>query len=127
MTYYHGNFYNDSEEHPESRGWIVGQFLDVGKGARKTEKVEIKFWKFRKGEDTKHTSKHQKSALECTLILKGRVSGEIDGEAVVLEENDYVVIPPGIENNFPTQILEDVVGLTIKAPSVQGDDVKASQ
>jgi mannose-6-phosphate isomerase-like protein (cupin superfamily) len=125
MNYYRGNFYEEYKGSRDRRGWLIGQFMDIEDGARKTEKVEIKFWEFHKGEETKHRPKHQKVATEFTFILKGRVRGEIDGQPVILQENDYVVIPAGVPNNFPTKILEDARGLTVKAPSIADDTVKA--
>lgn len=106
----------------------MGRFM-AGKGvddARNTDKFEIKFWKFKKGEDAKHLPKCQKTATECTFILKGKIAGEIASQPVVLEAGEYVVIPPGIVSNFPKTVIEDVEGLTIKAPSAEGDTVRPS-
>jgi quercetin dioxygenase-like cupin family protein len=118
MAYYRGNFYHDSEH---QRGWLVGQFKD---GVRKTDKVEIKFWRFKKGEQTNHLPKHQDLAIESTFVLKGKIKGAIDGREIELEMGDYVVLPPGVVSNFPRDILEDAEGLTVKAPSIKDDTKK---
>lgn len=115
LKYYRGNFYKD--QHIDE-GWLIGRFRP---GFRKTKKVEIKFKEFRKGRDTGHRRKYQKSAVECTFILKGRISGEIDGRKVILRKGDYVVIPPGVPSNFPTKILRKAEVLTVKVPSRKGD------
>lgn len=65
--------------------------------------------------------KFQRQSIECTFLLKGRISGNIDDKPVELQQGDYVVIQPGVKNNFPTAILEDATGLTVKAPSIEGD------
>ena len=125
MDYYRGNFYRESAD---LRGWLLGRFM-AGKGvndARNTDKFEVKFWKFKKGEDAKHLPKYQKTATECTFILKGKIMGEIKSQPIVLEAGEYVVIPPGTVSNFPKTVIEDVEGLTIKAPSAEGDTVKLS-
>lgn len=120
MSYYRGNFY---KERSDKRGWLVGQFMEK-KSGRHTDDVEIKFWKFAKGEDAKHVAKYLKTAVECGFILKGKITGIIGSEKVVLEAGEYVVIPPGVVSNYPIEILEDVEGLTVKAPSVYGDKVE---
>ncbi|MGH9745154.1 MAG: hypothetical protein ACRD59_03455 [Candidatus Acidiferrales bacterium] len=119
-VFYQGNFYEDYKTSMETggKGWIVGRFM---RDSRKTDALEIKYWKFDKGEDTKHTCKSLRTAVECTLILQGEIRGEIKGEKVILKAGSYVVIHPTVENNFPMEVLQDVVGLTIKSPSVGGD------
>jgi hypothetical protein len=122
MKYYRGKFYRDYDREFLTRhGWLIGRFVD---GMRKRREVEIKLWKFKKGEKTSHERKRQKRALECTFILKGKVSGEINGKRVVLSRGEYVVLPPLLPSNFPTKILERTEGLTIKAPSRKRDAQK---
>jgi mannose-6-phosphate isomerase-like protein (cupin superfamily) len=119
--YYKGNYYDDyRNEYVEHRGWLVGEFMEC---FRKTSAVEIKFWKFKKNEKVEHEKKLQSKAIECTFILKGRIKGEIDGKEIVLSGGDYVIIPSLVINNFPKKILEDVEGLTIKAPSNTTDKI----
>jgi quercetin dioxygenase-like cupin family protein len=108
--YYRGNYFEDSKkEYDQHKGWLVGDFMEC---FRKTNAVEIKFWKFKTGEDTKHENKLQCRAIECTFILKGQIKGEIDNEKVILNTGEYVVIPPRVVNGF-----------TIKAPSDKTDKI----
>jgi quercetin dioxygenase-like cupin family protein len=112
-TYYIGDFRKDAVNGP-NRGWIVGTFMpDV---PRKNDELEIKYWEFKAGEDTKHPMKIS-STIECVLILKGKTKCLVDGEEKTLKAGDYIVIKPGTPSNAAIEILEDVVAVTIKAPS----------
>ena len=112
-SYYVGSFKKDANE-GNHRGWIVGTFME--ELPRKTEALEIRYWDFKVGEDTKHPTK-MSGTIECTFILKGKTRAFIGSEEVILKEGDYVVIEPGTPNNLIVEILEDTIGLTIKAPS----------
>ena len=122
MAYYRGNF---EKERAARRGWLLGYFMrEASDDARATDQMEVKYWKFGRREATQHVAKYLRTGFECTLILSGTIVGTIDGKPVTLEAGEYVAIPPGVVSNFPTEILEDAVGLTIKAPSIEGDTVK---
>lgn len=112
-SYYIGKYREDALNGP-NRGWIIGTFIkDL---PRKNDEVEIMYWEFRAGEATNHPMK-ESSIIECTLILKGKTKCIIDGEEKILETGDYIVIKPGVPNINVFEVLEDVAGITIKAPS----------
>jgi quercetin dioxygenase-like cupin family protein len=77
--------------------------------------VEFKYWEYPEGA-VNHAEKTS-ATLECTLILKGEITGLIDGKMESLHAGQYVVISPGVPNGFPKTVQKKVVGLTIKAPS----------
>lgn len=112
-SYYIGSYREDALNGP-NRGWIVGTFMDDL--PRKNDEVEIMYWEFKAGEETKHPLKVS-SIFECTLILKGKTKCLIDGKETTLKAGDYIVIKPGTPNNNVAEILEDAAGITIKAPS----------
>ena len=112
-SYYIGAYRDDALNGP-NRGWIVGTFIE--NLPRKNNEVEIMYWEFKAGEDTNHPMKVS-SIIECTLILKGKTKCMIDGNETVLKAGDYIVIKPGVPNNTVSEVLEDVAGITIKAPS----------
>lgn len=112
-SYYIGDYREDALNGP-NRGWIVGTFIE--NLPRKNNEVEIMYWEFKAGEVTNHPMKVS-SIIECTLILKGKTKCLIDGEERILKAGDYIVIKPGVPNNNVFEILEDVAGITIKAPS----------
>ncbi|MDP3645936.1 MAG: cupin domain-containing protein [bacterium] len=116
---YRGKYAVDALEH---KGWLVGHFLEFL--PRKTSAVEIKHWHFPRGA-TLHEGKWHKTALEITFLLKGRIKGTLAGEEIEMNEGDYVVIHPGVENNFPTIVLSEFAeGIAVKAPSVRDDIVR---
>ena len=116
--FYLGNYHKDAEKR---QGWFVGHFIE--KGSRKTDKVEIKYWKFKQGK-TNHKKKIQSRSTEITIILRGKIDGEVAGKRIKLKTGEYIVIPPKIVNNFPINTYEDVEGITIKAPSIPGDKIE---
>ncbi len=122
MNYYRGNFYREQTDHD---GWLAGHFMPEG-DERNTDKFEVKFLTFKRGEDTKHVAKYQKLATEYNFLLKGKIKGTVGSEDVTLEKGDYVVLPPGMVSNLPTEVLEDAEFFTIKYPSIPGDKVKVS-
>lgn len=121
-NYYKGSFYKDHDrEYALRRGWLVGEFMT---GVRKTDKVEIKFWRFKTSDNPNHPRKYQKTAIECFFIIKGKLEAEVAGDKVILSAGDYMVIPPEVPSNAILKILEDVEAFTIKAPSVAEDKVE---
>lgn len=113
ISYYVGDFREDGLNGP-NRGWIVGTFID--NTPRRNEEVEIKYWEYKAGEIVDHGIKVS-AIIECTFILKGRTKCLVDSDEIELKQGDYIVIEPGTPNNTVAKILEDVAGLTIKAPS----------
>ncbi|HEX8226281.1 MAG TPA: hypothetical protein VF572_00265 [Candidatus Saccharimonadales bacterium] len=113
QNYYIGQYREDGL-HGHNNGWIVGTFL--ADQPRKNEDVEIKYWEYAAGESVK-SYKKVSAIIECTFILKGSTRCLIGDDEVILRTGDYIVIHPGTSNNTVAEILEDVVGLTIKAPS----------
>ena len=112
-NYYLGDFRKDGLDGP-NRGWIVGTFIESE--PRKNEEVEIKYWEFKAGEEVGHGTKVS-AIIECTFILKGRTRCLVGDDEIELKQGDYIVIKPGTPNNTVVEIIEDAVGLTIKAPS----------
>ena len=84
-------------------------------GPRYSKDLEIKYWEFPVG-PTGHAKKVS-SIIECTFILAGTVTGELDGHPLTLTAGDYVVIHPGTPNNLAMDVTAPVAGMTIKAPS----------
>lgn len=112
-TYYVGDFRQDGLN-GSNRGWIVGAFMEDT--PRRSKDVEIKCWEYKAGEVVNHGTKIS-ATTECAFILKSKTKCLIGNEEIELKQGDYIVIKPGTPSNIVAEILEDVVGLTIKAPS----------
>ncbi len=110
--YYVGDYREDARKGGH-RHWIIGKFM--GQRPRKTSKLEVKYWDFHIGK-TDHPAKESRT-LECTFILSGKVSGNIDGKEVTLSAGQYAAIGPGVPNNLVEYVIRRAKGLTIKAPS----------
>jgi len=113
-AYYVGNFSTDARVGGHRR-WFVGDMMEAG-DPRRTDLVEVKYWDFPTAGPTGHDRKAL-TVFECTLMLKGRMRADLNGEILELRAGDYVVIPPGVPNNTVVEILEPAEGITIKAPS----------
>lgn len=115
--YVSGNMATDAHRLAR-RGWIVGVFFseDPTEAARASEQIEVKYWSFERGGSAAHPMKSS-STIEWTLIIAGKVRAEIGDEHVILSAGDYALIHPGTPNNVVAEVLEDVVGVTIKSPS----------
>lgn len=111
--YYIGDIEHDAKN-DGYRGWVVGSFLPKD-WVRKVDEVEILYWSFPPGK-INHPTKTS-SIVEVTIILEGSIEGDIDNIPLVLKKGQYIVIKPGTINNIAQNALENVVGLTIKAPS----------
>ncbi len=80
--------------------------------------MELKYWDYKKDSPFAPHDLKTSCTIECTLILKGRVRGRVGDGNIELTAGQYVVIAPGTPNAIPRAVLEDVEGLTIKAPSI---------
>lgn len=112
-SYYIGDIKHDAKS-DGYRGWVVGSFLPNG-WVRKVDEVEILYWSFPPGK-INHPTKVS-SIVEVTIILEGSIEGDIDNIPIILKKGQYIVIKPGTINNIAQNALEDVAGITIKAPS----------
>ncbi len=126
--YYIGNLETDYEEslrNETGKEWLVGDFDKfANKNVRRVKDFEIKYWKFKKGEEDKHKPKKQKSATEWTVVLDGEVRGVVNGEQVTLKKGDFIIIKPGVTSDLIGEIIKDVRGLTVKAPSITDDTIR---
>lgn len=110
MTYHIGNYKEDAPKH---RGWFIGTFIE--EGAAKTTDVEIKYWEYPVG-PTPHPTKVS-ATYECTILLAGRAKAVVDDHEFEFSAGQYIAIQPSTPSNPIIEILEPVIGLTIKAPS----------
>jgi quercetin dioxygenase-like cupin family protein len=131
QRFHKGNYKKEAEEVTTSpridKGWLFGDFIQHG--PRKTAALELKYWKLDKGQDRSHRAKEngEPVATECTLILEGKVRGSIDGQTVYLSAGEYVLIHPRVPSNLVEEVIESVVGMTIKAPSNPGNRARGQK
>ncbi len=110
---WHAGSLQDEGLHGVNRGWVVGKFL--ADPNRFTTEIEVKYWEFPLG--TNNHPMKTSATTEWTYILSGRVRCLIDGEEIILNAGDYILIHPGTPNNTVSEILEAASGICVKAPS----------
>ncbi len=102
------------EDAKEGKGWFLGSFMKDE--IRKTDKIQFKYWKLKKGKNPENKALTHTSP-EYTIILKGKLDGEIDGQKIELETGDYIVIRAGVPHHYPINIYEDVEAFTLRVPN----------
>ncbi|MCP2255219.1 hypothetical protein LY13_003993 [Prauserella aidingensis] len=112
-TWYRGNADDDGTD---TRGWILGHFIDPSAGERSTETLEVKWGVHKAGEQRADWVTGDK---RTTLVLL--VSGHFhvkfrDGDAPLTRQGDYLVWGPGTDHSWEAQ--EDSVVLTVRWPSL---------
>jgi uncharacterized cupin superfamily protein len=113
---FHRGKWRDALRRKKGKGWFVGEFMK--QKPRRTDLFELKYWENTVEDFTPHVMKTS-CTIECTLILAGRVKGEIAGQPVDLSAGEYVVIAPGTPNAIPQKVIENAKGMTVKAPSIR--------
>jgi len=114
------NFYigKYKEDGKKNGGWFLGHFMKDE--IRRTNKIEFKYWEFKKGKN-KETKDLVHETPEYSIILKGKIDGEIDGQKIELKTGDYIVVGARVIHRCPINIYEDVEAFTFKAPSDPDD------
>ena len=108
----------DDADRLDRGGWILGVFFseDEAERLRATDLLEVKYWSYPAGGGQSHPTKTS-DTLEWSVVLTGKVKGRVGDDEVVLGAGDYVLIHPHTPNNLVLEVLEDVVAVTVKAPS----------
>ncbi len=109
-----GNFFKEQDRD----GWAYGHFMD---GLHKDSRLEIKLATLKKG--TSRPAHYQKTATKIDIIWSGKGIWVVDGEDVVMEAGDYVIVPPKVATEIKNVISDELVVQTLKVPSVEGDKV----
>ena len=117
-----GNINKETKILKDQKGWIFGNFAEA---PFKTDDFEIKWGVHSKGEIKKEIAKNEK-ARTFVILIRGRLSttfyaetGEAVKEILLEKEGDCVLYEPNICHRWKFE--EDSLTLTIRWPSVQGD------
>jgi quercetin dioxygenase-like cupin family protein len=106
---------NAADDGRNTRGWLLGHFLDSSAGVRSTKDVEIKWGIHPAGEKRPDwTSDDQRTTL--VLLVEGNfVVNLTAGRAGLTRQGDYAVWGPGIDHSWEAK--EDSVVITVRWPS----------
>lgn len=107
---------NAADDTQDTRGWLLGHFIDPEDGVRSTTAVEVKWGVHPAGDKRPEwTSDDQRTTL--VLLVSGRFRVDLtEGSTTMTKQGDYVLWGPGIDHIW--EALADSVVLTVRWPSL---------
>ena len=106
---------NAEEDGRETRGWILGHFIDPPKGVRSSEDVEVKWFTHPAG-DKRHEWTKDDQRTTLVLLVAGNFRIDLTETSVTLEkQGDYLAWGPGIDHSW--EALSESVVVTVRWPS----------
>lgn len=113
-----GNWHigNAEEDGRNTRGWILGHFLDPSAGVRSSKDVEVK-WGIHPAGEKRHdwTADDQRTTL--VLLVEGHFRIDLTGTSVTLEkQGDYATWGSGIDHSWES--ITDSIVVTVRWPSL---------
>jgi quercetin dioxygenase-like cupin family protein len=112
VNWYSGNAAEDGRE---TRGWLLGHFIDPAKGVRSSKDVEVKWGIHPAGEKRSDwTADDQRTTL--VLLVEGNFRVDLtEGPVTLVRQGDYAVWGPGIDHSW--EAVSDSVVVTVRWPS----------
>jgi quercetin dioxygenase-like cupin family protein len=106
---------NANDDTSETRGWLIGHFIDPSQGVRSTKDVEVKWAKHPEGDKRPEwTSDDRRTTL--VLLISGEFRVDVTGGATTMNrQGDYVMWGPGIDHSW--EAIADSVVMTVRWPS----------
>ncbi|QIZ37870.1 signal peptidase I [Saccharopolyspora sp. ASAGF58] len=112
-NWHHGNA---AEDGSETRGWVLGHFIDPSEGVRSTKDVEVKWGIHPAGEKRPNgwTTDDQRTTM--LLLVQGHFRLHLtEGSVDLAKQGDYAVWGPGIDHSW--EAISDSVVVTVRWPS----------
>jgi uncharacterized cupin superfamily protein len=111
-NWYHGNAVDDGRD---TRGWLLGHFIDTSKGVRSTRDVEVKWGIHPAGEKrAEWTKDDQRTTL--VLLVEGNFRVDLtEGSVTMSRQGDYIMWRPGIDHSW--EAISDSTVITVRWPS----------
>jgi len=112
VNWYSGNAAEDGRE---TRGWLLGHFIDPAKGVRSSKDVEVKWGIHPAGEKRAGwTADDQRTTL--VILVEGNFRIDLtEGGVTLARQGDYAVWGPGIDHSW--EAVSDSVVVTVRWPS----------
>jgi quercetin dioxygenase-like cupin family protein len=107
---------NAAEDGRETRGWLLGHFIDPAQGVRSTKDLEVKWGVHPAGEKRPDwTADDQRTTL--VLLVEGHFVVHLtEGTATMSRQGDYAVWGPGVDHSW--EALSNSVVITVRWPSL---------
>ena len=108
---------NANDDSADTRGWLVGHFIDPSQGVRADGDVEVKWARHAAGEKrSEWTSGDQRTTL--TILISGEFRVDItEGSKILTHQGDYVMWAPGVDHSW--EALAPSIVLTVRWPSAR--------
>jgi hypothetical protein len=98
-----------------TRGWLIGSFIEERFGLRHTDDVELK-WGVLKAGDTRDEWVTGETRTTIGILISGKFTMEFRNQSATFDKpGDYVMWEPGTDYRWNSP--EDAVLLTIRWPS----------
>jgi quercetin dioxygenase-like cupin family protein len=106
---------NAAEDGRETRGWILGHFIDPSKGVRSGKDVEVKWGIHPAGEKRSEWTAYDRRTT-LVLLVEGNFRVDLTEASVILgKRGDYAAWGPGTGHSW--EALSDSVVVTVRWPS----------
>jgi hypothetical protein len=106
---------NATEDGRDTRGWLLGYFIDPAQGVRSSKDVEVKWGIHPAGDERPEwTSDDQRTTL--VLLVQGTFQIDLTEASITLtRQGDYAVWGPGIDHSW--RAISDSTVITVRWPS----------
>ncbi len=99
-----------------TRGWLMGQFIEGADNPLRSSDLEVKWFTHAKGE-TRASWSPASGVRTLNVLVRGRFVLLFPDHEVLLEkEGDFVLFGPGIAHSFRCE--EESLVLTVRWPSI---------
>lgn len=107
---------NAAEDGRDTRGWLLGHFIEPPESVRSSQDVEVK-WGIHPAGDKRPewTSDDQRTTL--LLLVAGQFRVDLTEISITLaRQGDYAVWGPGIDHTW--EAISDAIVITVRWPSL---------
>lgn len=107
---------NAADDGHDTRGWLLGHFIEPAGDIRSTKDVEVKWGLHPAGDKRPEwTSDDQRTTL--LLLVQGEFRLDLTVESVTMKrQGDYVMWGPGIDHSW--EAITDSTVITVRWPSL---------
>ncbi|VVJ18352.1 Uncharacterised protein [Amycolatopsis camponoti] len=108
---------NAKDDTADTRGWLVGHFIEPAQGVRATEDVEVK-WAHHSAGDRRSAWMSGDWRTTLVILISGEFRVDLTGGSRTMNcQGDYVMWVPGCDHSW--EAATDSLVLTIRWPSVR--------
>ncbi|GLZ37162.1 signal peptidase I [Actinokineospora sp. NBRC 105648] len=106
---------NAADDTTETRGWLVGHFIDPSQGIRASKDVEVKWGTHPEGDKRPEwTSDDQRTTL--VILVEGHFRVDLtEGTKTMTRPGDYIMWGAGIDHSW--EALAPSIVMTVRWPS----------